>query len=120
MPQVNSHLLSSEAPAPSSPMGSTVTIVSTNQTVVGDPDNGTLVSNQTSAGQVINSTTQVLTQFNKPPLAFDACLTSLTGRHQCVLISLPPVLHEQLTVPTLQCSTWALTPFGGLHRAHEN
>ena len=57
--QVSSHLLSSEAPAPSSVLGSTVTISSTNQTIVGDPNNGTLVSNQTTAGQLINSTTEV-------------------------------------------------------------
>ena len=44
---------------PASPTGATVTIVSTNQTVVGDANNGTLVSNHTSAGKVINSTTQV-------------------------------------------------------------
>ena len=57
--QVSSQLLSSEAPAPSSTLGSTVTISSTNETIIGDPNNGTLVSNQTSPSQVVNTTTQV-------------------------------------------------------------
>ena len=50
---------SSEATAPVGATGATVTISTNNQTIVGDPVNGTLVSNQTTAGQVINSTTQV-------------------------------------------------------------
>ena len=87
MLQVSSHRYDSEEPAPASPTGSTVTIVSTNQTVVGDPDNGTLVSNQTSAGQVINSTTQVPCSTIKPPL------------HQSRILRLPRfILLSHITV----------------------
>ena len=57
--QARSTLASFEAPAPAADGGATVTISTTNQTVIGDPNNGTLVSNQTTAGQVVNSTTQV-------------------------------------------------------------
>ena len=83
--QVSSHLLSSEARAPASQQGSTVTISSTNQTVIGDPNSGTLVSNQTTPSQVVNSTTQVCYHAGRSALIGSGCISeeALTPAHTC-------------------------------------